>query len=139
VICWNTTGSPATNGATGCTTGTLISGTSGNITVSSSETVYAVAGGTGYTDSSAGSAAYVIVTIPATPNMNMLAMFGRDGKPFSLSGFVLSGDGEAQHAVGRHDNHENQEWHVISPIDQIVGIQNSTLSGLSALLFGVPW
>jgi len=62
VICWNTAGSPATNHTTGCTTGTAIttnSGTScvgsstvcGDITVSSPETVYAIAGGTGYADS----------------------------------------------------------------------------------------
>lgn len=57
VICYNTTGSPATNGSTGCTTGTAYSGP---ITISSNETVYAVAGGTGLTDSSVGSAAYVI-------------------------------------------------------------------------------
>jgi len=57
VICYNTTGSPATNGSTGCTTGTL---DSTPITVSSNETIYAVAGGTGFTDSSVGSAAYVI-------------------------------------------------------------------------------
>lgn len=58
VICYNTTGSPATNGSTGCTTGTLYSAP---ITVSSNETIYAVAGGTGYgSDSAVGSAAYVV-------------------------------------------------------------------------------
>ncbi len=57
VICYSTTGSPATNGSTGCTTGTLYSSP---ITVSSNETIYAVAGGTGYTDSGVGSATYVI-------------------------------------------------------------------------------
>jgi hypothetical protein len=63
VICWNTTGSPATNGTTGCTTGTLYTGA---ISVTSSETLYAVAGGTGYPDSSVGSAAYVINTSTVT-------------------------------------------------------------------------
>jgi hypothetical protein len=57
VICYNTTGSPATNGSTGCTTGTLYTGA---VSVSTSETLYAVSGGTGYTDSSVGSAAYTI-------------------------------------------------------------------------------
>jgi hypothetical protein len=57
VICYNTTGSPATNGSTGCTTGTLYSTP---IAVSANETLYAVAGGTGFTDSPIGSAAYVI-------------------------------------------------------------------------------
>lgn len=59
VICYNTTGTPATNGSTGCTTGTPYSGP---VTVSSSETLYAVAGGTGYSDSSVGSASYVITS-----------------------------------------------------------------------------
>jgi hypothetical protein len=57
VICYNTTGSPATNGTTGCTTGTLYTGT---VSVASTETLYAVAGGTGYMDSAVGSAAYTI-------------------------------------------------------------------------------
>jgi hypothetical protein len=57
VICYNTTGSPATDGATGCATGTKYTGP---ITVSSNETLYAVAGGTGFTDSTVGSAAYII-------------------------------------------------------------------------------
>jgi hypothetical protein len=60
IICYNFTGSPATNGSTGCTTGTLFNTTS--IAVTTSETLYAVAGGTGYSDSSVGSAAYVINT-----------------------------------------------------------------------------
>jgi hypothetical protein len=62
IICYNTVGSPATNGTTGCTTGTLYTGA---VTVSSTETLYAVAGGTGFADSSEGSAAYTI-TGPAT-------------------------------------------------------------------------
>ena len=57
VICYNTTGSPATNGTTGCTTGTLYTGA---VSVSTSETLYAVSGGTGYTDSAIGSATYTI-------------------------------------------------------------------------------
>jgi hypothetical protein len=62
VICYNTTGSPHTNGSTGCSAGTLYSGP---VAVSSSETLYAVAGGTSYTDSSAGSAAYTISGSPS--------------------------------------------------------------------------
>ena len=57
VICYNTTGSPATNGSTGCSTGTLYTAP---VSVASSETLYAVAGGTLYTDSSVTSAAYSI-------------------------------------------------------------------------------
>ena len=57
VICYNTTGSPATDGTSGCTTGTKYTGP---ITVSSNETLYAVAGGTGFTDSTVGSASYII-------------------------------------------------------------------------------
>ena len=57
VICYNTTGAPATNGSTGCTAGMFYTAP---ITVSSNETIYAVAGGTGFTDSSVVSAAYVL-------------------------------------------------------------------------------
>ncbi len=57
VICYSTSGSPATDGSTGCTTGTKYASP---ITISSNETVYVVAGGTGYTDSGVGSATYVI-------------------------------------------------------------------------------
>lgn len=57
VICYSTTGSPAPNGSTGCTTGTLYSGP---ITISANETLYAASGGTGFTNSSVGSATYTI-------------------------------------------------------------------------------
>ncbi len=60
IICYNTSGAPATNGLTGCTSGTLYSGA---VSVASSETLYAVAGGTGFTDSSVGSAIYTITTV----------------------------------------------------------------------------
>jgi len=63
VICYNTTGSPATNGTTGCTAGTLYTGA---VSVSTSETLYAVSGGTGYTDSTVSSAAYTISAAGAT-------------------------------------------------------------------------
>lgn len=63
VICYNTSGSPATNGTTGCTTGTLYTGT---VSVSTPETLYAVSGGTGYKDSAVGSAAYT--SLGATSN-----------------------------------------------------------------------
>ena len=70
VICYNTTGSPATNGSTGCATGTLYTGP---VTVSSSETLYAVAGGTGYNDSPVVSASYVIQTSVSTPTFSPAA------------------------------------------------------------------
>jgi hypothetical protein len=57
VICYNTSGSPATDGSTGCTTGTLYSAP---VVVSSNETLYSVAGGTGLTDSAVSSATYSI-------------------------------------------------------------------------------
>jgi len=60
ILCWNTTGSPATNGTgTGCTTGISLTN-GGSITVSVSETVYAVGGTSSLGDSIVGSAAYVI-------------------------------------------------------------------------------
>ena len=70
VICYNTTGSPATNGTTGCTTGTHYTVP---VSVAASETLYAVAGGTGYLDSTVGSAPYVILTGAATPTFSPVA------------------------------------------------------------------
>ena len=57
VICYSTTGQPATNNSNVCSTGTLYTGP---LTVSSSETLYAVAGGAGYVNSPVASASYVI-------------------------------------------------------------------------------
>lgn len=59
VLCWNTTTSPVTDAATGCKNGTVYSGP---IPVSSSETLYYVAGGTGLDDSIQASSAYVITS-----------------------------------------------------------------------------
>lgn len=64
VLCQTQNGStPATNGATGCSNGSVVSGT---ISVSSSITLKVVAGGTGFSDSSPSSGAYTIST-PAPP------------------------------------------------------------------------
>jgi hypothetical protein len=66
IECFTTNGTtPATNGSTGCTTGTLFSGP---VSVAASETLNAVAGGTGFTDSSVGSAAYTINAAGAAPS-----------------------------------------------------------------------
>jgi hypothetical protein len=66
VACYNTTGSPATNGTTGCTTGTLYSTA---VTVSTSETLYAACGGTNYLDTPASS----VYTINAVaPGIHLL-------------------------------------------------------------------
>jgi Chitobiase/beta-hexosaminidase C-terminal domain len=70
VICYNTTGSPATNGATGCSVGTVYTGP---IAVSANETLYAVAGGTGYSDSFDGTANYVIQAAAAAPTFSPAA------------------------------------------------------------------
>jgi hypothetical protein len=64
VICYDTTGTPATNTSTSCATGTMYTAP---VTISSSETLYAVAGGTGYSDSPVGNATYVIQNSVATP------------------------------------------------------------------------
>jgi hypothetical protein len=69
IICYSFTGSPRTNGAGGCAAGTLYSGA---VSVSTSETLSAVAGGTGFTDSAVGSAAYII-TVPVTPTFALSA------------------------------------------------------------------
>jgi hypothetical protein len=107
VICYNTTGSPATNGTTGCTTGTLYSGA---VSVSTSETLYAVSGGTGYTDSPVGSATYTIsagcTAIPYTDNftptgaLNSSCWTQTTGTPSNLanctqnSGFAIVASGK---------------------------------------------
>jgi len=70
VICYNTTGTPATNSSTSCASGTLYTGP---VAVSSSETLYAVAGGTGYGDSPVVSASYVIQNSVATPTFSPAA------------------------------------------------------------------
>ncbi len=61
VICFNFTGAPQTNGTSGCTNGTLYTG---SVAVPSSSTLFAVAGGTGHADSAVGSANYVISPPP---------------------------------------------------------------------------
>jgi hypothetical protein len=80
IICYNTTGSPKPNGSNGCTSGTLYTGP---ITVSSSETLYAVAGGSGYGNSSVASANYVI----QPPNLAQAASptFSPAGGTYSAS------------------------------------------------------
>lgn len=58
IMCYTTSASPApaTDGASGCTTGTLFSGA---IPVTGTVNFFAVAGGTGYTDSTVGSGVYL--------------------------------------------------------------------------------
>lgn len=70
IICYSTTVTPATNGTTGCTTGTLYAGP---VAITTTSTLSAVAGGTGFTDSSVGSAAYTINNPPAAPFPAILA------------------------------------------------------------------
>ena len=67
VICYNTTGAPATNGGSGCQAGSTLY--SGAISVGTTQTLYAVGGGTGYTDSAVGSAAYIIQAAPGGGKM----------------------------------------------------------------------
>jgi len=81
-ICYNTTGSPGTNGSTGCSSGTLYTGP---ITVSSSETLYAVAGGTGYNDSPVASASYVIQSTVSTPTFSPAAGTYSSAQSVSIS------------------------------------------------------
>jgi hypothetical protein len=58
IICWNLTGAPETNGATGCASGSTLY--TGAVSISSSETLFAVAGGTGFLDSQITSSVYTI-------------------------------------------------------------------------------
>ena len=65
VQCYTTTGAtPATNGTTGCTTGTLVSGT---IPIPASLTLKVRAGGTGFQDGSVATYTYTISGIAGTP------------------------------------------------------------------------
>ena len=82
IICYATSGTPATNGSTGCTTGTLYSGP---VLVPSTETVSAVAGGTGFTDSSVGSAAFTINSV-----ISPSGLFASNGS------VIISGQGQAK-------------------------------------------
>jgi hypothetical protein len=63
VACYNFTGTPATNGSSGCSTGNLYSGP---VSIGVSETLYGVCGGTGYLDGSVSNAVYVIQTASPT-------------------------------------------------------------------------
>jgi hypothetical protein len=64
VICYTTNGTtPATNGSSGCTTGTLYSSA---INISATTTLEAIAGGTGYTDGSVASYTYTFVAPGST-------------------------------------------------------------------------
>jgi hypothetical protein len=76
-ICYNFTGSPATNGSTGCTTGTKYTGA---ITIGVNETLSAVAGGTGFTDSTIRSCTYT-VTAPGAPTLTL--------GPITMNGGVI--------------------------------------------------
>lgn len=67
IICWNMTGAPATNDAGACQVGSVLYSTP--IIMVASETLYAVAGGTGFQDSGIKSSAYTInygLSIPKT-------------------------------------------------------------------------
>jgi len=69
VICYSTIQQPSTNGSAGCSAGTKYTAP---ITISSSETIYAVAGGTGYADSvPIGVATYYINSQAAAPLLTL--------------------------------------------------------------------
>jgi hypothetical protein len=82
IICYSTTASPATNGSNGCATGTQFTGP---ITVSSSETLNAVAGGAGYSDSPVASANYTIQAVVTTPTFSPAAGTYSSAQSVSIS------------------------------------------------------
>src|SRR5579872_7268422 len=65
VICYSTTTTPATNGAAGCTTGTLYTGA---ISISSNTTLKAIAGGTSFSDGGVATYTYTFLTAAGTPS-----------------------------------------------------------------------
>lgn len=71
VICYNTTGSPATNSGIGCAAGSTAY--SGGIIVGVSESLFFVAGGTGFIDSAVGAAAYTILPVGVRGAARVLA------------------------------------------------------------------
>jgi hypothetical protein len=117
VICYNTTGNPKTNGSSGCASG---SSYTGPITVSSSETLYAVAGGSGYADSSVTTANYVIQTATAAATTSLInypngfnsaavsTAYGASGTIW-LSGATQSGSQIQLSAVGT-DHGATNAW-----------------------------
>jgi Chitobiase/beta-hexosaminidase C-terminal domain len=83
VMCYSTSTTPATNGGSGCSTGTLYSGA---ISISSTGTVLKViAGGTGFTDGTVDSGTYTLTV--ATPTFNPVAgtYFGAQSVTISTS------------------------------------------------------
>jgi hypothetical protein len=70
IICYSTSITPSTNGGTGCSSGTLYTTP---VTIASSSTLQAVAGGAGYTDSTVGSATYTINGAASTPTFSPTA------------------------------------------------------------------
>jgi hypothetical protein len=67
ILCYSTLGPPSTDGTTGCANGRLYKGP---VAVSSGQTLYAVAGGASYGDSTVGSAAYRIGSTASQPTFN---------------------------------------------------------------------
>jgi hypothetical protein len=128
VICYNTTGSPATNGSTGCASGsTLYSGT---ITVSSSQTIYAVVGGTGYSDSPVANATYTISTSNPTitsgylgnPGSQNTIQIGAGTIQFVAYVYYSNGTGPAT----LPDSYGNTATWSITPISTTCGTVSST-------------
>lgn len=71
ILCYTTNGTtPATNGAAGCTTGTLYAGA---ISVTVPTTLSVIAGGTGFLDSAVASFAYTLATQPS-PGTSLFGM-----------------------------------------------------------------
>jgi Chitobiase/beta-hexosaminidase C-terminal domain len=75
IMCYTTNGAtPVTNGGSACSVGTLYAT---SILVSGSETVTIVAGGAGFSDSSAAVYTYIIQPAISAPAAPMLAMIGK--------------------------------------------------------------
>lgn len=144
VICWNTNTSPYSNGVSTCPNGNVYTGP---ITVSSSETLYWTAGGTGFDDSIQASATYVITPPAAQPTFFPLASTYGDAQAVTISSITAGAaiffttDGSAPSCSGNGLTYSNVAYVVVSStlraIACAVGFSPSPVaSGAYTIIYG---
>lgn len=148
-ICYTTDGStPATNGSTGCTHGTLFTTA---ISVSTSETIMAIAGGTGISDGSVASGAYTISSTVAAPTFtpnsttSATALFVTvaSTSPGATICYTVNGSVPTASVAGTCDGLPTQTYsgpitvatsQTINAIGTLAGSTNSTMSSASYII-----